>query len=365
MAQTATKSDALQALAAGDFGMLAQRFLDAGFAVALPGPGLLHIRFADEVDNEVDNEVASQPGRRASVLLSVGVHGDETGPIDMLAQLLDCLSRQPGQLAVDLMVCVGNIGAVKAGRRYLDADLNRMFRIERQLAGLAGAVEAARADQMIAATTDFFSMAQGERWHLDLHTAIRASKYPTFAIVPELIAPKCQAALSRWLGQAGIAAIILNSTSNGTYSHFSAQHCGAVAATIELGRVGVLGQNNLALFSDAALALDGLLRGATVSAATIVSAAPQVFTVAQQIIKLSDAFSMAFDGATQNFTALPAGAVIATDGATVHRVGEVEELVVFPNPDVQVGLRAALMVVRQGDDTIEIMQQSHKMELDE
>jgi succinylglutamate desuccinylase len=179
-----------------------------------------------------------------------------------------------------------------------------------------------------------------------LHTAIRASKYPTFAIVPELIAPAGKAALSSWLGRAGIEAIILNSTSGGTYSHFSAQHCACASATVELGRVGVLGQNDLTLFASVALALDALLRGAPLLE-TPAMAMPQVFAVAQQIVKRSDAFSMAFDGDTQNFTALAPGAVIATDGDIVHRVGEVEELVVFPNPDVRIGLRAALMVVRQ------------------
>jgi succinylglutamate desuccinylase len=327
---------ALQALADGDFSALAQRFLDAGFAVALPAPGMLQIRRPDAP--------GAVPGQRASVLLSVGVHGDETGPIEVLAQLLDALSNQPGQLAVDLMVCVGNLGAIKAGRRYIDADLNRMFRVER--GALADAAEAARADQMIAATCDFFSAAGIERWHLDLHTAIRPSKYTTFAIVPELLASKAKAALTGWLGQAGVKAIIMNPTSAGTYSHFSAQHCACASTTVELGRVGVLGHNDLTLFASVALALDALLRGAAPAAAAS-RAAPQVFSVAQQIIKGSGAFAMAFDGATPNFTALAPGAVIATDGDMVYRVGSEEELVVFPNPDVRIGLRAALMVVRQ------------------
>ncbi len=322
----------LQALADGDFSMLAQRFLDAGFAVTLPAPGMLQIKSADQLE-------------RSSVLLSVGVHGDETGPIEVLAQLLDALSRQPGQLAVDLMVCVGNLGAIKAARRYLDADLNRMFRIER--GALVDAVEAARADQMIAATVHFFSAAGPERWHLDLHTAIRPSKYTTFAIVPELLANEAKAALTGWLGWAAIEAIIMNPTSAGTYSHFSAQHCACASSTVELGRVGVLGQNDLTLFASVTLALDGLLRGASLPENIPARAVPQVFSVTQQIIKHSDAFSMAFDGATPNFTALAPGAVIATDGDTVYRVGSAEELVVFPNPDVRVGLRAALMVARQ------------------
>ena len=55
---------------------------------------------------------------------------------------------------------------------------------------------------------------------------------------------------------------------------------------------------------------------------------------------------MAFGRDTQNFTALEAGEVIATDGDATWRVGDQPERVVFPNPDVRVGLRAGLMVVR-------------------
>jgi succinylglutamate desuccinylase len=112
---------------------------------------------------------------------------------------------------------------------------------------------------------------------------------------------------------------------------------------VELGRVGTLGQNDLSLFADVHEALDGLLRGAAPKAPKIES---HVFKVAQEIMKLSDGFRMAFDRSTQNFTALREGDVIATDGETVYRVKHPEELVVFPNPDVRVGLRAGLMVVR-------------------
>jgi succinylglutamate desuccinylase len=320
--------EAVRALAEADFGAVAGRFSGAGFAVALPARGIMTIR---------------SPGHaaRASVLVSVGVHGDETGPIEVVAQVLQALSQQPSALAVDLMVCVGNIDAIAAGKRFIDADLNRMFRPHR--GALANAAEAARADTMIAATSAFFTSAGPLRWHLDLHTAIRPSVYPTFAIVPDLIADAGKAALTGWLGQAAIGAIVMNPKSAGTYSYYSAEHHGAAASTVELGRVGTLGHNDLSLFAEVRAALDGLLRG---TAASPCGVQPQVFKVAQEIIKLSDDFRMAFDRNTQNFTALPAGAVIATDGDTVYTVKHSEELVVFPNPDVRVGLRAGLMVVR-------------------
>jgi succinylglutamate desuccinylase len=321
-------SEAVRAIAEADFGALAQRFADAGYAIAQPARGILTVK-------------SSPQDRRASVLVSVGVHGDETGPIEVLAHVLDAISREPQALAVDLMVCVGNIDAIAAGKRFIDADLNRMFRPVR--GSLAGTAEAARADTMIAATEAFFADAGPVRWHLDLHTAIRPSVYPTFAIVPDLIADEGKRALIDWLGQAAIGAIIMNPQSAGTYSYYSAEHHGAAGSTVELGRVGTLGQNDLSQFADVDAALHQLLRGAEPSAA---KAEPHVFKVAQQIMKLSDGFKMAFDRSTQNFTAMRQGDVIATDGDTVYTVQHPEELVVFPNPDVRVGLRAGLMVVR-------------------
>lgn len=323
--------EAVRALAEADFASVAQRFSSAGLAVALPAPGILTVKAA-----------APDPAR-ASVLVSVGVHGDETGPIEMVAWLIEALSRTPRELAVDLMLCVGNIDAIAQGKRFIDADLNRMFRADRGT--LAGTAEAARADALIDATRAFFDGAGAQRWHLDLHTAIRPSHYPMFAIVPEIILEEPRKALIDWLGQAAIGAVIMNPKSVGTYSYYSSEHHGAAGSTVELGRVGTLGQNDLSQFADASQALDRLLRGRPALEA---KAAPHVFATARQVIKLSDAFTMSVGRETWNFTPMKKGDVIATDGDTVYRVEHDEELVVFPNPDVRVGLRAGLMVTRIG-----------------
>jgi succinylglutamate desuccinylase len=318
----------VRALAEADFSAVASRFTSAGFVIAQPADGILTIKRQGDAD-------------RPAVLISVGVHGDETGPIEMVAYLLDALSHDAQALAVDLMLCVGNIGAIRAGKRFIDADLNRMFRAER--GSLAGTAEAARADQLITATRDFFADAGPVRWHLDLHTAIRPSHYPTFAIVPEIIEDAARATLINWLGQAAIGAVIMNPASVGTYSYYSAEHHAAAGTTVELGRIGTLGQNNLEQFTEASQALDGLLRGVAPAAAKQM---PHIFNTARQIIKLSDQFQMAFGKDTWNFTPLPQGAEIARDGDTVYTVQHAEELVVFPNPEVRIGLRAGLMVVR-------------------
>jgi succinylglutamate desuccinylase len=319
--------EAVRALAAADFSGVAGRFSDAGFQVRQPARGILQIS-------------AGVP--RLALLLSVGVHGDETAPIELLAQLLQELAQSPHALEVDLMVVVGNPEAIAAGRRFIDADLNRMFRPDR--GDLAATAEAQRADVIMQATAAFFGAADAGKWHLDLHTAVRPSLYPTFAIVPDVNAEHDRQALVTWLGGAGVGAVILNRKLAGTFSAYTATRFGANGCTVELGQVGMLGTNDLSRFTPTRDALAALLR--TGSTVPPMARSSDVFSVAQEIVKRSDAFSMTIDRTARNFTALEPGALIARDGDVEYRVGAATEYVVFPNPDVRVGHRAGLMVAR-------------------
>ncbi|RZI43369.1 succinylglutamate desuccinylase [Herbaspirillum sp. HC18] len=322
-------SEKVRALAEADFTHAADSFANAGFGVRLPARGILQLTSS------------SHMLRRPRVLLSVGIHGDETAPIEMLADLLDRLAGEPHALAVDLMVAVGNLAAIAQGKRFIDADLNRMFRSER--GDLQSAAEAARADALMRATAAFFAGPDADKWHLDLHTAIRASLYPAFAVVPAEIADLKRQALLRFLGHAGLEAAILNTKPAGTYSAYTAASFGAASATVELGQIGALGSNDMSRFAATREALDDFLRTARPQAGNM----PKTFRVAQELIKHSDAFRMAFGRDTQNFTAMVPGGVIAEDGDTVYRVGGKTEYIVFPNPDVRPGLRAGLMVVEE------------------
>lgn len=323
-------SPQVRALAEADFTHVADAFANAGFHVRLPARGILQLTSAAHML------------RRPRLLLSVGVHGDETAPIEMLAHLLDALAKDPHALAVDLMVVVGNLDAIAQGKRYIDVDLNRLFRSDR--GAHESAAEAARADTIMRATAKFFAGPDAEKWHLDLHTAIRPSHYPTFAVVPASIADVRRNALLGWLGRAGIGAVILNTKPAGTFSAYTAANFGAASSTVELGQISALGSNDLSQFDDARNALDAFIRSARIP---VGDTAPKVFRVRQELIKSSDAFRMAFDKNTRNFTAMQPGSVIAEDGETVYRVGDETEYVVFPNPDVLAGMRAGLMVVEE------------------
>ncbi len=318
----------LASLVRGDFSELADRFAQAGFTVHLPEPGILHIHAAPE----------SVPRRR--LLLSVGIHGDETAPIEITAQLLAQLAADPQGLRVDLLLVVGNLAAIEQGKRYLEADLNRQFEPDHLPA--ADSAEARRADAIMRATRQFFSSPEGQRWHLDLHTAIRSSFYPSFAIVPVQVEGAARQQLLDWLAAAGTGAAVLSPNSSGTYSAYTAINFNAVSCTAELGRVAQLGENDLAPFAAAQAALLALLTGSSIVPGT----PPLLFAVAQELVKRSEGFKLAFAGNVGNFTAMPQGALIAQDGAQDHRVAAVTEYVLFPNAGVAIGQRAALMVVR-------------------
>lgn len=317
---------ALRAFAEGELDAWADSFANAGLNVRLPARGIL--------------QVSNGRPARTRLLLSVGVHGDETAPIEMLAALLQELAAAPRRLGVDLMVVVGNPDAIAAGARFVDADLNRMFRRER--GELEAAAEARRADTIMRASGTFFAAGEGARWHLDLHTAIRASRYPTFAVVPEAIPEERRAQLLSWLEQAGIGAALLNPTSAGTFSAWSAQEHGATSATVELGRIGKLGSNDLEQFAATRAALGAVLAGTPIGGD---GGGPKLFRVVRELVKHSADFRASFSADTENFAPFEAGSLIAEDGQVLYRTGGQTEYVVFPNPDVRPGLRAGLMVV--------------------
>ncbi|QGZ61755.1 succinylglutamate desuccinylase [Paraburkholderia acidisoli] len=305
-----------------------------------------------------------------SVLLSAGIHGDETAPIEMLSRLVADLAAGRAALACRVLVVLGNLDAMRAAKRYLDDDLNRLFGAHAQRATRAPGRETPRAAVLEAAAERFFAAASGAaasgagapltRWHLDLHTAIRASAFEQFALLPHTSNPGEHAngnaparAIFDWLADARIAAVLIHTEPGVTYSAFTADRCGALACTLELGKVRPFGQNDLARFASADAALRRLVAGEVASpGASESSPMPRVFTVIGQITKQSDAFALNVAADVPNFTPFARGTVLAEDGAYRYVVQHEEERIVFPNPGVKPGLRAGLLVVETTRETL-------------
>jgi succinylglutamate desuccinylase len=283
-----------------------------------------------------------------SVLASAGVHGDETAPIELLSLLVRDIAAGRAALTCRLLVVLGNVEAMRGACRYVDDDLNRLF--SGRHAQVPHSQEAPRAAALERVAAEFFSDAaqtRGARWHIDMHTAIRASAFEQFALLPHTGAPLSRA-MFEWLGEARIAAVLLHTTKGNTYSHFTAERCGAEACTLELGKVRPFGQNDLARFAGADQGLRHLLAGTQGGQQTL----PRVFTVIGQITKQSAAFELMVAADVPNFTPFEQGTLLARDGDYRYTVSHPEERIVFPNPTVKPGLRAGLLVVETTQETL-------------
>lgn len=275
------------------------------------------------------------------LLLSAGIHGDETAPVELLERLLHDIASCRLQPAVRLLLVFGNPAALRRGVRFVGYDLNRLFGGD-DLS--ASGPETLRAVDLALQAELFFARPERRRLHYDLHTAIRASQIEQFALRPCSEAPPGGAALAR-LQAGGLQALLLQNAPAPTFSAFTARRFAAESFTLELGKARPFGHNAGLDLSRLEAMLRALIEGGEPAEGGDAERL-QLFRVAREVIKHSAAFRLHLDEAVENFTVLESGSLLAEDaGERRWWVEEAGARIVFPNPRVANGLRAGLIVV--------------------
>lgn len=275
-----------------------------------------------------------------AVIISAGIHGNETAPIELLNQLVLDIFAGVISLSVRLLVIFGNPAAIRNNNRYQVSDLNRMFGGRYQQ--FPSSEERVRAQQLEQIASTFFANESATGFHYDLHTAIRGSHLPRFGILPYQQRPYSEQMLLL-LDAAELDALVIHQAPGGTFSHFSSEFMQVASCTLELGKARPFGCNELPQFASIFKALRAL-----------VSSMPQpvrqqpplrVFRVVHSLIKRSEAFTLYLRDDTLNFTQLPQGMLLAEQPGETYRVEHDKEWVLFPNRHVAVGLRAGMMLI--------------------
>ena len=291
-------------------------------------------------------ELSPRQSCEAAVVISAGIHGNETAPVELLNQLVSELLSGERLLRVRLLVLLGNPPSLRINKRFVEADMNRMF--GGRHARYTPNDETRRAQELEQVMALFYRSATAagttQRFHYDLHTAIRGSKHVRFGLLPLQSRPKSEAMLA-WLNAAGLDALVHHRSPGGTFTHFSSDVFQADSCTLELGKALPFGSNDHAQFTGIRRALQTLVSGEPMPARD--AAAPLVhYRVVQDVIRSQEDFELFVPAEALNFTAFRQGFVIAKESGKTYKVEAEEEVVLFPNPNVALGLRAGLMMMK-------------------
>ncbi|MCU1730040.1 succinylglutamate desuccinylase [Pseudomonas sp. 7P_10.2_Bac1] len=292
--------------------------------------GALEVRPPDVRDNGMD------------LLLSAGIHGNETAPIELLDRLLHAIARGEIKPRARILFLFGNPGAMRTGARFVEEDLNRLFNGRHEN---SSGPEALRACELEHLAETFFSLPERTRLHFDLHTAIRGSKIEQFALYPFKEGRKHSREQLARLRAAGMQAVLLQNKPSIVFSAYTYDQLGAEAFTLELGKARPFGHNDGVNVERLETRLTQIIEGTEPSLQDASLDGLQLFSVAREVIKHSDAFMLHLPVDVENFSELPKGYLLAQDTPKNRWVIEEEGArIIFPNPKVKNGLRAGIII---------------------
>lgn len=284
-----------------------------------------------------DEGVYAIRGKGASgaipLILSAGVHGDETAPV----QVLETLQQQLLQRAVipqrPLLLIIANLPALMNGKRFMQANMNRLFGAPVRPPGY----ETKRALALEGYCRDFADL-YGVGWHLDLHSTIKPSLHEHFALMPAC-ARHYDDAWAPLLARHGFTALVRQNTPACTFSNFSCTKLGFESFTLECGAVrgssatvpSVLQPLLMALLEEDPFAALGNVQ-------------LQRYDVAIDLIKRSAAFRFLVNEQCENFTTFARGTTLVQDGDVVVSAPCDDCALLFANSEVPVGDRAGLVL---------------------
>ncbi len=285
------------------------------------------------------------------IVLSSAVHGNETAPIEICSALIKQLILGELHLEHRVLFIFGNPASINISERFVEENLNRLFsgghsKDQGQGVGLINK-ERHRA-LLLENTVRAFFMFENEvprqRYHYDLHTAIRGSKNDKFAVYPFRHEQPWKKEQLQFMLACGVNTILLSHSPTTTFSYFSSNEFGADAFTVELGKVRPFGENDMSNFTEVSHTLKSFISESELTLPAYNADDFSIYEIYQTINRNHEHFELTFADDVENFTDFPLGTVLAIDGNEEIKTQKEGEAIIFPNTDVAIGQRALLTV---------------------
>ncbi|WP_411991414.1 succinylglutamate desuccinylase [Agarivorans sp. DSG3-1] len=278
-----------------------------------------------------------------AVVLSAGIHGNETAPIECIDELVSKILNMEVELQQPLLVILGNPPAMVEAKRELMLNLNRLF-IGKH-ANYDDCYEVRRAKHLEEIVKQFFTRySLLAAYHLDLHTAIRSSQHEKFAVHPFTHGRARKQSSLALLQACEVDCVLFSNEPASTFSYHSSYIHNAAAFTVELGKVHAFGQNDPNKLKALSQTLTTLLGASDLSELLFNPSRATLFEVSDVLNKTTDDFCFNFNQSQANFTEYPNGYRLAKDGSRIIEVENGPKAIVFPNDKVAIGQRAVLLV---------------------
>jgi succinylglutamate desuccinylase len=290
------------------------------------------------------------------IVLSSAVHGNETAPIEICAELIQKLIL--GELACTerVLFIFGNPASINISERFVEENMNRLFSggHSADQGNGVGLINKERHRALLLENTvrDFFEQGQAlsvdserERCHYDLHTAIRGSKNDKFAVYPFRHGRAWKKSQLQFMHACGVSTILLSHSPTTTFSYFSSNEFNADAFTVELGKVKPFGENDMSKFFQVKETLTRLVSGQDLLLKDYDESDFSIYEIYQTINRQGENFSLSFSDDVENFTDFPKGSVLALDDGKEIKTEVTGEAIIFPNANVAIGQRALLTVI--------------------
>lgn len=300
------------------------------------------------------------------IVLSSAIHGNETAPIEICNDLIKQIILGGLHLEHRVLFIFGNPASINIGQRFVEENLNRLFS-SKQFSSKAfsnsHSLEQNQGEELINkerhralllenTVANFFNYEkatskqnQNERFHYDLHTAIRGSKNDKFAVYPFRHNKPWVKAQLQFMLACGVNTILFSNSPTTTFSYFSSNEFNAHAFTVELGKVMPFGENNIANFASVKTSLTALISGQPLPLKPYNKDDFSFFEIDQIIDRQHENFKLNFADNVENFTDFPIGTILAYDGEHEIKTRKQGEAIIFPNANVAVGQRALLTVI--------------------